>query len=227
LTWSTSVLWLATLLYAVPACAQLGPIEPIIVSSSKPSETLANIPDMTEDYLIPVEVWVAPDGSVKDVVVSASSGNEAADRTAISFMKEKQFLPALDAKLRPIEARVLGSVEVRSKTRIKQLKANMKPPNISNEVERIRKLTCKDFLWEIARLRNEGASPNVSREIMPWLSLRVYMLDKKLPKDAEPKYLERWPRALNEAEDSCKATPDKLYLTGVLVQIVDSLAPSN
>jgi len=209
------------------SCAQVGPIEPIILTSTRPSETLANIPELGGDFIIPVEVTVAADGSVTNVVVTTSSGNEAADVTAIKFMKEKKFLPALDDHAQPVEGKALGSVEVKSKTRMKQLQASMKPPNIPNEIERVRKLRCKDFLWEIDRLRQQGASTDLSHEIMPWVSLRVYMLDKKLPKDAEAAYLERWPKALAEAEATCKSTPDRLYLNDTLVLILESLAPNN
>jgi TonB family protein len=217
----------AAALGAAPACAQVGPIEPVIVTSSKPSKTLADIPELREDYVIQVVVTVSADGTVKDVVVRPSSGDAEADTTAINFMKEKQFLPALDANAQPVEAQVLGSVEVHSKTPNKELRANMKAPNTQNEVARVRKLTCKDFLWEMNRLRGQGASPDLSREIMPWVSLRVYMLDKNIPKDAESKYLQKWPKALAEAEQSCQATPDKLYLRDVLMLTLDSLAPNN
>ena len=215
------------LLLANFARAQVGPIEPIIIESTKPSETLANIPELGGDFIIPVEVTIAADGSVTNVVVTTSSGNEAADVTAIKFMKEKRFLPALDSHAQPVEGKALGSVEVNSKTRMKQLKASMKPPDIPNEIERVRKLRCRDFLWEIDRLRQQGASTDLSREIMPWVSLRVYMLDKKLPKDAEAAYLARWPKALAEAEATCKSTPDRLYLNDTLVLILESLAPNN
>jgi TonB family protein len=209
------------------ARAQVGPIEPIILTSAKPSETLANIPELGGDFIIPVEVTVAPDGSVVNALVTTSSGNEAADQTAIKFMMEKKFLPALDANAQPVEGKALGSVEVKSSTRMKQLKASMKPPNIPNEIERVRKLRCRDFLWETDRLRRQGASTDLSREIMPWVSLRVYMLDKKLTKDAEAAYLERWPKALAEAEATCRSTPERLYLNDTLVLILDSLAPNN
>jgi TonB family protein len=209
-----------------PAGAQVGPIEPIIVSGGKPSATLASMPGIGADFVIPVEVTVAADGSVSAVVVSTPSGNQAADLAAIRFMKEKRFLPALDENAQPVEGKASGNVEVLAKTRTKQLKANMKPPDIPGEIARVRKLTCKDFLWEIERLRHEGASPDVSREIMPWVSLRVYMLDRHLPRDAEPAYLQKWPQALSEAETACKATPTKAYLAETLTQILDSLAPN-
>jgi TonB family protein len=223
---SELILAALSLACAGPAGAQVGPIEPIIVSGGKPSATLASMPEIGADLVIPVEVTVAADGSVSDVVVSTPSGNESADVTAIRFMKEKRFLPALDERAQPVEGKASGTVEILAKTRTKQLKASMKPPNIPSEVARVRKLTCKDFLWEIDRLRNAAASPDVSREIMPWVSLRVYMLDRHLPKDAEPAYLRKWPQALSEAETSCKATPTKLYLADTLMLILDSLAPN-
>jgi TonB family protein len=209
-------------LIAARAPAQVGPIEPIIVTGGKPSRALADIPDLSADYVVPVEVTVGVDGSVIDVVVSTPSGDEKADKVAIAFMKEKRFLPALDANGKPVEAKAAGTVDIRSKSINKQLKANMKAPNTQNEVARVRKLKCSDFLWEIERLRNEGASTDVSREIMPWVSLRVYMLDKKLPKETEPKLLESWPRVLADAEKACKAAPEKMYLTEVLTPTLDA-----
>ena len=209
-----------------PARAQVGPIEPIIIPAAKPSATLAALPDIGADYLIPVEITVAADGAVKDVIVSTPSGNAAADRAAISFMKEQHFLPALDDHVRPVQAKVLGAVEVKASSSTRQLKASLKPPNIPTEIERVRKMSCKDFVWEIDRLRNQGASPDLTREIMPWLSLRVYMLDKHLPKDAEPAYLRRWPQALAEAEAMCRSAPGKSYYQDTLVLIIESLPPN-
>ena len=208
------------------APAQVGPIEPIIVTGGKPSETLANIPELGGDFSVFVEVTVAADGSVKEATVTRSSDNEQADAVAISFIKEKKFLPALDADARPVEAKAWGRVDVMTKTRMKQIKASMKPPDIPNEIERVRKLTCKDFNWEMERLRNEGGSTDLTREIMPWVSLRVYMLDKKLPKGVEDKYLEKWPQALSEAEAMCKTTPARLYYKDTLVLILESLPPN-
>jgi TonB family protein len=206
-----------------PTLAQVGPIEPIIVTGGKPSKALADIPDLKDDYVVAVQVTVAADGSVSDVVVSPSSGDAGADAIAIRFMKEKKFLPALDANGQPAEAKAMGSVEVHSKSINKQLKANMKPPNSQNEVARVRKLSCKDFTWEVNRLRTDGASTDVSREIMPWVSLRVYMMDNGIPSEREPAYLEKWPKALKDAEKACDAAPEKPYFTGVLTPLLNAV----
>jgi TonB family protein len=206
-----------------PTLAQVGPIEPIIITGGKPSKALADIPDLKDDYVVSVQVTVAADGSVSDVVVSPSSGDAGADAIAIRFMKEKKFLPALDANGQPAEAKAMGSVEVHSKSINKQLKANMKPPNSQNEVARVRKLSCKDFTWEVNRLRTEGASTDVSREIMPWVSLRVYMMDNGIPSEREPAYLEKWPKVLKDAEKACEAAPEKPYLAGVLTPLLNAI----
>lgn len=207
-----------------PALAQLGPIEPIITSSSKPSAALASIPNLSEDYVIPVEVIVGADGTVRNVVVSTSSGNEDADKTAVRFMMEKKFLPALDAGGNPVEGKAQGTVEVRSKTINKVLKANMKPGNTSNEVARVRKLSCKDFSWEIARLRDDAKSQTLHAEVMPWVSFRLYVVDKKVSKDVEDKLLGQWPNALVDAEKQCKAAPEKNFLSDVLLPLLDAAA---
>jgi TonB family protein len=204
-----------------PALAQMGPIEPIIITGSKPGKALADIPDLKDDLMVSVQVTVAPDGTVSSVVVSPSSGNEAADVTAIRFMKEKKFLPALDANAQPVEAKVMGTVELQSKTINKQLKANMKAPNSQTEVARVRKLTCKDFTWEVSRLHTEGDIVDVSREFMPWVSLRVYMLDNGIASDREAAYLEKWPKVIKEAEKACAAAPEKSFLTGVLTPLLN------
>ena len=217
---------LACLTATLPAGAQVGPIEPIVIVAGPPSATLADLPDLGDEFVVGIEVKVAPDGTVAEVVVTSSSGNAQADQAAIGFMKEKRFLPALDARARPVAGSVRGSVEVNARGRMREMKASLKPPDIPNEIERVRKLTCRDFLWEIERLRRDAASTDLSREIMPWVSLRVYMMDRKLPKGAEPAYLEKWPQALSETEALCKSTPDKSYLADTLTLVLDSLAPN-
>lgn len=211
----------AALLAGGHACAQLGPIEPIIIASTKSSEALADIPDTKNDYVVPFEATVAADGTVSDVVVTTPSGEAAVDATVVRFVKEKLFLPALDVAGNPMAGKVTGTVDFKSSTINKQLKANVKPPNTQNEVARVRKLTCKDFTWEIDRLRGDGKSTDLGREIMPWVSLRVYMLDRKIPVENEGKLMPKWPRVLDDAIKGCKAAPEKAYLADVLTPLLD------
>src|SRR6185436_10106691 len=60
-------------LAATPAIAQMGPIQPVLVTDGK-VEYSHNRPDI-EDASVPLEVHVAKDGTVTNVVVSETSGN--------------------------------------------------------------------------------------------------------------------------------------------------------
>ncbi len=204
------------------AQAQVGPIEPIIVTNAKPGKALAKIPDTKQDYTVPFEATVAVDGSVKAVTLPAPTGDEQVDASVVRFVSEKTFLPALDAAAQPVEATVQGTVDFKSKSINKQLKINVRPPNTQSEVARVRKLTCKDFTWEVARLRTQAGSTDLAREIMPWVSLRVYLVDRKMPLENESALLPKWPAVLAAAEEGCKAAPGKSYLNDVLTPLLDA-----
>lgn len=201
--------------------AQVGPLQAIMLPNAKQSTTLQNIPDFNEDFLVPVDVTVGPDGSVTDVVVSTSSGDPKVDNVAVAFMKEKKFLPGLDPSGIPTESRIAATVDIRSKTRHKQLSANLKPPNSSTESARVLKLRCSDFLWEIERLRTQAASADLSREIMPFVSARLYQTNKQIGRD-DAGFWEKWPKALEQAEKRCVDSPDKAYYGDVLVPTLDA-----
>src|SRR3954467_2969328 len=81
-------------LAATPALAQMGPIQPVLVTDGK-IEYPHDRPDIG-DYSVPVDVSVAANGSVTRVVVSQSTGNGQADQLAADFMRQRKFLPAID-----------------------------------------------------------------------------------------------------------------------------------
>src|ERR1043166_6944404 len=86
------------LLAAGPAVAQVGPIQPVLVSLGSMPEVAHNRPDLPEDYSVPLEVYVGADGLVSNAVVSDSTGNAQADGIAAKYIRERRFLPGLDAK---------------------------------------------------------------------------------------------------------------------------------
>ena len=67
-------------LAAAPAHAQMGPIQPVLVTDGK-IEYPHDRPDIG-DFSVPVDVSVAANGSVTKTVISSSSGNEQADKLA-------------------------------------------------------------------------------------------------------------------------------------------------
>src|SRR3954464_9447557 len=84
-------------LAASPAFAQMGPIQPVLVTGGK-VEYSHSRPDLGDDYSVPVEVRVAGDGAVSNVLVTETSGNVQADALAVEFMRGMKFLPGLNAK---------------------------------------------------------------------------------------------------------------------------------
>ena len=59
-------------LAAAPAIAQVGPIQPVLVTEGK-LEAAHNRPDLDDDYSVPVDVRVGADGVVTSAVVSSST----------------------------------------------------------------------------------------------------------------------------------------------------------
>jgi len=213
------------LFFTAPAFAQVGPIEPVIVTSSKPSKTLADIPSCAR-----TTSFRSSHGRRR--WHGEGRGCQPVERQRRSRRHRNQFHEGKEIPAGPRCAGAAGgsaragSVEVQSKTRNKQLKANMKAPNTQNEVARVRKLTCKDFLWEINRLRGEGASPTEPRDHAVGVLARLHARQEH-PEGRGAEVSAEMPKALAEAEQSCKATPDKFYLKDVLMMTLDSLAPNN
>ena len=61
-------------LAATPAFAQMGPIQPVLVTGGK-VEYSHNRPELDSDYSVPVEVQVDAGGATTNVFVSETSGN--------------------------------------------------------------------------------------------------------------------------------------------------------
>ena len=60
-------------LAAAPAIAQMGPIQPVLITDGK-VEYSHDRPDIG-DFSVPVEVMVGPAGQILNVVVSETTGN--------------------------------------------------------------------------------------------------------------------------------------------------------
>src|SRR5688572_14007522 len=82
-------------LAATPALAQMGPIQPVLITDGK-VEYSHSRPDLDNDYSVPVEVQVDASGAISNVLVSETSGNVEADALAVAFMRGMKFLPGLE-----------------------------------------------------------------------------------------------------------------------------------
>ncbi len=81
-------------LAVTPALAQMGPIQPVLITDGKVEYSHERIADLGNDYSVPVEVHVDASGAISNVLVSETSGNVDADALAVSFMRGKKLCPA-------------------------------------------------------------------------------------------------------------------------------------
>ena len=213
-------------LSAGPALAQVGPIQPVLVLPDGKLEVTHDRPSFPEDYSIPVDVFVAADGSVTGAVVSSSSGNVVADGVAATYMRERKFLPALNSNSKPVDSVVKVNVNMFRRGTRKVVRVTIKPPPMDVVSLRVRKLMCADFLWEINRAKNEAGVKDVSLEVMPYLSAHMYMAGKDLPSDLQEKFWDEWPATLKKVIDRCEKDELKFYFTEVLVPALDGTLPS-
>jgi hypothetical protein len=212
-------------LVAGPAVAQVGPIQPVLVLNGGQTETSHRRPDLPESYAIPVDVYVAADGTVSDVVVSESSKNLVADQLAAAVMRDKLFLPALDSKGQPTVGVAKVTVSMYKRGPKKVVKVIVKPPALAGETERVNKMMCADFLWEVERLKKEADVDDAAYEVMPYVSARMYMTQKRISSEVEAKFWDAWPGALKKVIDRCEKDELKFFFAEVLTPTLDGAMP--
>lgn len=213
-------------LAAGPAFSQVGPIQPVLVLPDGKLEVTHDRPSFEDDFSIPVDVFVAANGSVTSAVVSSSSGNVAADAVAANYMRERKFLPALDERSNPIDSVVKVNVNMFKRGPKKVVRVTLKPPQVDGEKLRVRKLMCADFLWEVNRIKSEAGIKDFSLEVMPYMSAHMYVAQKNLPSEVEEKFWDQWPQTLKKVIERCQKDELKFYFTEVLVPALDGTVPA-
>ena len=175
--------------------------------------------------MVPVEVHVAADGTISNVVVSETSGNLDADALAVAFMRDRKFLPGLNAKGEPVASVVKVTVNMYKRGSRKVARVTVKPPPMAQEKLRLKTLMCADFIWEIERMDKEAGINDLSLEVMPYTSARMYMEQKHVPDQLETKFWDEWPKALRKVVDRCEKDQTRLFFSEVLVPTLDGLMP--
>lgn len=206
---------------AGPVAAQMGPIQPVLVLPGGKNELPHDRPELGDNYSVPVDVYVGADGSVSNVVVSQSTGNVTADGVGAAYIRGRTFLPALDAKGRPVPGMVRVNVSLFKRGTRDVVKVLVKPPPIASETQRVQNLMCADFLWEVERLKEEAHVRDRGFEVMPYVSAQMYVQKHVTSDEQQEKFWDRWPDALDKIIDRCEKDPLKLYFTEVLVPSLD------
>lgn len=208
-----------------PAVAQVGPIQPVLVMIGSTPEIAHSRPDLGDDYSVPLDVYVGADGFVTNAVVSDSSGNVQADSVAATYIRERRFLPGLDAKGAPVASTVKVTVNMYKRGGRKVVRVTLKPPPLAKESERVKKLMCADFVFEMNRLDRDAKIRDVSLEVLPYVSAHMYMTQKKVSSEVQEKFWDEWPKTLDKIVDRCQKNELQLFYAEVLVPTLDGAIP--
>src|SRR5690348_16364582 len=156
------------------AMAQVGPVQPVLVLPTGSPEMPHTRPDFPDDYSVPVDVYVSADGTVQNLVVTESSGNIESDSVAANFMRQRRFLPAVNARGEPIAGTVKVTVNMFKRGSKKVARVTIKPPPFAVEKDRLQRMTCADFLWEVERMRDGANVRDAAYETTPYMSALLY-----------------------------------------------------
>ena len=107
----------------------------------------------------------------------------------------------------------------------KVARVTIKPPPLAQETLRVQTLLCADFLWEIERMDKEAGIDDLSLEVMPYTSARMYMEQKNVPDSFEEKFWDEWPGALRKIVDRCERDQTRMFFSEVLVPTLDGVMP--
>lgn len=207
------------------AFAQVGPSDPQVIAGAQTAKISVGSRKLAGQMVATVKV--ADDGTVKDVQVTDNTTEPSFEPQIIKVFQSAKFRPALNDAGNPIEASIAMKVELRSSTagEPKPVAANPDPQLNDKEKARIRKMACRDFIWEWDLLR-EAARDGVFTEFMPRIAITMYAAARTEAGD----YVDAkvWPaskKGLKQAVDRCRDNPTQLFWQDTFKPIMDEAVP--
>ena len=147
---------LGLVLLPAGAFAQTGPSDPQVIAGASTAKISVGSRKLAGQLV--ATVHVAADGKVGDVLVTENTTEAAFEPMLVKVLQSAKFRPAIDASGKPVDGSIEMKVELRSSTADQPKPVPAKPDPQLNDKEkaRIRKMTCKDFLWEWELLKISG-----------------------------------------------------------------------
>jgi TonB family protein len=210
---------------AVPATAQIGPVQPVLVQPTGNPEIPHQRPNFKEDFSVPMDVYVNAQGQVTNVVVTQSTNNIEADGAAASFMRDRRFLPAVDDRGDARDALVRVTVNMFKRGSKNVVRVTTKPPPMPLEKDRVQRMTCADFLWEVERMREDANIKDTSFEQTPYMSALLYKDKRRVPIEVESKFWDMWTDMHEKVVNRCEKQQTRMYFTDVLMPLLDGTMP--
>jgi TonB family protein len=209
------------------AAAQVGPVQPVLVLPGGIPEISHSRPNFDIDYSVPMDVFVNAKGEVTSAVVTQSTGNIEADGAASSFMRERKFLPAVNGDGVAMDSVIRVNVNMFKRGARKVARVSSKPPSFAVEKDRVQRMTCADFLWEVERMREGANIKDTSFELTPYMSALLYKEKHQVPIEVEDKFWDMWTDMHEKVVARCEKQQTRMYFTDVLVPALDGTLPQS
>lgn len=207
------------------AVAQTGPSEPQVISGASTAKVSIGNRKLA-GHLVGT-VRVGADGRVQDVLVTENTAGPAFEPQIVKVLQSARFRPAIDADGKPVEGSIEMKVELRSSTgnEPKPVAAKPDPQLTDKEKARIRKMNCRDFIWEWDLLREE-AGDSVTTEFMPRIAVTMYIAVRtEAGEYVDARVWKASGKGLKNAVNQCREMPDAPFFDGVFRSVMDEAVP--
>jgi len=213
------------ILIPVAAFAQTGPSDPQVIASASTAKISVGSRKLAGQLVATVKVGV--DGKVKDVLVTENTTESAFEPMIVKVMQSAKFRPAIDAAGTPVDSSIEMKVELKNSTGAepKPVAAKPDPQLTDKEKARIRRMACKDFIWEWDLIREE-AGDGVFTEYMPRIAISMYAQARSEAGDVVDAKV--WPaskKGLKQTVDQCRDSPTAPFFDGVFKSVMDDHVP--
>jgi len=219
------LLGLIIIITPAAALAQTGPSDPQVIAAASTAKISVGSRKLAGQLVATLRVGV--DGRVKDVLVTENTTEAAFEPMIVKVMQSAKFRPAIDAAGTPVDGSVEMKVELRQSTgdQPKPVPAKPDPQLTDKEKARIRKMTCKDFIWEWDILR-DVANDSVYTEFMPRIAVSMYAQARSEAGDVVDAKV--WPaskKALKQTVDRCRDNSAQLFWQDTFRPVMDEAVP--
>jgi hypothetical protein len=205
------------------AFAQTGPSDPQVIAGAPTAKITVGSRKLAGQVVATVRVGA--DGRVGDVLVTENTAEASFEPMLVKVLQSARFRPAIDAAGKAVESSIEMKVELRTSTGVepKPVAAKPDPQLTDKEKARIRKMACKDFLWEWDILRDH-AGDAVYTEFMPRIAVSMYAQARSEAGDVVDAKV--WPaskKGLKETVDRCRDNPDQLFWQDAFKPVMDEV----
>jgi TonB family protein len=225
-----SLAMLVALLVSSPLFAQTGPLEARLIQSAKSSPFSDPFPELhrqlnrQDNVAIVIELTVGTDGRVSDARVLESSGNKRVDETVRKYYLKNRFVPALDEAGTPIVSTVTGKY-LQQSSRPDPASSGPSQTRLDNEVQRVERMKCKDFVWEYNFMREAAYQQRLTFGEELFQTALGMFISRERVLDAQIAVLSRSVvPAMDASAQACRSKPDEVFFSSVFSPTLKAVA---